>query len=184
MTRRRAVTPATDRLDGRRDFDFLAGRWRVRNRKLLNPAPGEPADWVEFDSEAESGPILSGLGNVDTYYTSDFPGLGEFHGFALRLFDPDAGLWRIWWASSAGRGRLDPPLAGRFTDGIGRFEGDDHVAGRAVRVRFRWSDVTQTSARWEQAFSFDAGRTFETNWEMRFHRLAPLSDGGRVSRER
>lgn len=164
------MTGVSGQRDGSRDFDFLAGTWRVKNRKLRDPAPGEPADWVEFDSEAESRPILGGLGNVDTYYAADFPARGEFHGFVLRLFDPAAGLWRIWWASSAGRGRLDPPLAGRFTNGEGRFEGGDHVDGHPVKVRFRWSDVTATSARWQQSFSFDDGRTFEPNWVMEFSR--------------
>jgi hypothetical protein len=164
------MTGATGRRDGRRDFDFLAGTWRVRNRKLRDPAPGAPADWVEFDAEAESQPILGGLGNVDTYYAPDFPGRGKFHGFALRLYDPATGLWRIWWASSAGRGRLDPPLAGRFTNGEGHFEGEDHVDGYPVKVRFRWSEVTAMSARWQQLFSFDGGRTLELNWVMEFSR--------------
>ena len=155
--------------DGRHDFDFLAGTWRIRNRKRRDPAAEASTDWVEFASEAESRPILGGLGNVDTYYADAFPGRGEFHGLALRLFDPGTGLWRIWWASGAGHGQLDPP-EGRFTDGEGHFEGEDELDGRPITVRFRWSDVTPTSARWQQSFSFDGGGTFEPNWVMHFHR--------------
>jgi hypothetical protein len=165
------MTAEAERLDGRRDFDFLAGTWQVRNRVLRTPEPGEPAHWVEFDSEVESRPILGGLGNVDTYYAPDFRGRGEFHGVALRLFDRSTELWRIWWASNGDRGTLDPPLEGRFHDGEGHFEGHDDVAGRAVKVRFRWSDLTPTSARWEQSFSFDEGRTFDVNWVMEFSRI-------------
>jgi len=161
---------AVDASAGRRDFDFLAGTWHVRNRTLRTRAPGAPSDWVEFDSEAESRPVLGGLGNVDTYYAPAFPARGEVHGLALRLYDPESGLWRIWWASSVAPGRLDPPLAGRFTDGQGHFEGDDHVDGRPIRVRFTWSEITPTSARWEQAFSFDGGHTFQVNWVMEFTR--------------
>jgi hypothetical protein len=46
------------------------------------------------------------------------------------------------------------------------------IDGREVRLRFFWKDITQSSARWEQAFSFDGGRTFETNWVMDFERVS------------
>jgi hypothetical protein len=39
-------------------------------------------------------------------------------------------------------------------------------------VRFDWTDITRTSARWQQSFSFDGGRTFEPNWIMEFVRIA------------
>jgi hypothetical protein len=164
------VTGPRDQHDGRRDFDFLTGSWRVRNRSLRPRKPGSPPEWVEFESEAESRPILGGLGNIDTYHVRDFPARGEFHGFAFRLYEPATGLWRIWWASTVAPGALDPPLAGRFTDGEGHFEGDDHVDARPIKVRFKWSEITPTSARWQQAFSFDRGRTFEVNWVMEFSR--------------
>ena len=152
------------------DFDFLEGSWRVKNRKVRDPRAGASADWIEFDSEVESRSVLGGLGNMDTYEALDLPGSGRFHGLALRLFEPATGLWRIWWASSAGNGCLDPPLTGRFVEGEGLFAGDDYLAGHPIQVRFVWSEITNVSARWEQAFSFDGGRSFAVNWVMEFSR--------------
>lgn len=57
-----------------------------------------------------------------------------------------------------------------FFDGAGIFYGDDTHDGRLVRVRFIWSHITPTSARWEQAFSVDGEQTWETNWVMEFTR--------------
>ena len=43
----------------------------------------------------------------------------------------------------------------RFKNGIGTFFGDTMLNGKPVRVRFIWSQITPTSARWEQAYSAD-----------------------------
>ena len=45
------------------------------------------------------------------------------------------------------------------------------LEGRPIRVRFLWSRITDTSARWEQAFSLDGGGSWETNWIMDFTRV-------------
>ena len=58
---------------GRHDFDFLFGTWRIHNRKLVDPLAEPPNDWIEFEAWSEARPILSGLGNVDTYGAPDFP---------------------------------------------------------------------------------------------------------------
>lgn len=167
----RAAVPTADRVDGRHDFDFLFGEWRIANRKLEDPLAEEPTRWLEFEATSETRPILGGLGNYDTYSAPGFPGRPGYHGFALRLFDPETGLWRIWWASTVGRGRLDTPVVGRFRNGAGRFGCDDVLRGRAVKVRFDWKDITPSSARWEQSFSFDDGESFETNWIMELTRV-------------
>ena len=71
----------------------------------------------------------------------------------------------------AGQFPLDPPVRGRFQDGVGTFLADETFNGKPIRVRFTWSKITPASAHWEQAFSPDAGATWETNWVMDFTRL-------------
>jgi hypothetical protein len=44
------------------------------------------------------------------------------------------------------------------------------LAGNPITVRFKWSNITEASARWQQSFSFDGGTTFAVNWVMEFSR--------------
>jgi len=39
-------------------------------------------------------------------------------------------------------------------------------------MRFIWSQITASSARWDQSSSEDAGKTWDTNWIMEFRRVA------------
>jgi len=54
--------------------------------------------------------------------------------------------------------------------GIGNFYADDTLRGKPVRVRYTWSQITPNSAHWEQAYSPDGGKSWETNWKMEFER--------------
>jgi hypothetical protein len=166
--------PARNAADPRHDFDFFFGSWRQTNRKRVKPLVKGDNEWVEFESWTDARPILGGLGNIDTFKAPDLPGRPNFEGFSLRLVEPGTGLWRIWWASTIGNGQLDPPVVGRFQDGIGLFECDDVIDGVPVTVRFTWKD-TADSATWEQSFSFDGGGIWDTNWVTRHTRAANYS---------
>ncbi len=151
------------------DFDFLPGLWRVANRKLANTLDPACDEWLEFEATSEARAILGGVGNIDHLRVEG----QDYEGFSLRLYDPDEDVWRIWWSSTARPGRLDPPVEGRFdSEGRARFECDDVLEGVPIRMRFDWSEITGTSARWEQAFSFDGGDTWKTNWVMLLSRDA------------
>jgi hypothetical protein len=96
---------------------------------------------------------------------------GDSRGVALRAYDPATASWAIWWVDSRSpHGVLDPPVKGRFEKNVGTFYSDGVINGKAVRTRFTWSQIKSDSARWEQVFSYDAGKTWDTNWMMEFRR--------------
>ena len=173
---RRAAEPEDPRLPmPTDDFDFLVGRWKVSHRRLSAPMSGSD-DWSEFSGTAVARTYFNGGVSIDEFH---FPTLGS-RGLTVRLFDPRARTWSIYWLSSRD-GRLQPPVHGGFDGGIGEFYGDDVHGGRAVRVRYLWSNISERSARWEQAFSADGGEIWETNWQMNLTRTAHDPDGRHVA---
>jgi hypothetical protein len=153
--------------DGSHDFDFQTGRWRIRNERLVKRLQG-CTEWETFEAVQHARLLPGGLGNIDDFITDHWPG---FVGMSLRLYDPRTRQWSIYWATNQ-TGTLYPPVVGAFHDGVGVFEGRDEENGQPVRVRFTWSNITPTSARWEQEFSPDEGRTWEKNWIMLMTREA------------
>ncbi|WP_291834358.1 DUF1579 domain-containing protein [Brevundimonas sp.] len=149
------------------DFDFQTGDWRVRHRKLKGRLVGS-TEWVEFGGTCRAVGLMAGEANVEDQMLEDPD--GAYRAAAFRRRDPATGVWSIWWHDGRSS-QVDPPVQGRFEDGVGRFFAEDSLDGRPIRVRFTWSDITPTRARWEQAFSADGGATWEVNWIMTFERV-------------
>ena len=169
LVRRQSLTSRHDfyrdtQKSGTGDFDFSTGSSDVRHRRLRQWLAG-CGEWEEFSATTECWQLVGGAANVDELQVPE----RGFTRLSLRLLDPERGEWTIYWANSRD-GRLQPPVTGRFRDGVGLFYGDDTHEGRAVRVRYTWSAITPVSARWDQAFSSDQGQTWEVNWIMEFTR--------------
>jgi len=148
-----------------RDFDFEFGEWTVQHRTLR-----PDGTWLEFNGTSVTRPAMGGMANVEEN-VFDKPG-GIARGMAMRTYDTKTDLWAIWWVDGRDpHGALDPPVKGRFVDGVGTFYSDSLVNGKSVRTRFIWSKITARTAKWEQALSMDAGATWETNWVMEFSRV-------------
>jgi hypothetical protein len=153
--------------DGAHDFDFLHGTWRIHNRRLREPLAGSE-EWYQFEGRSVERPFWDGRGNFEEY-EAILPDGTTLQGVALRLYDPQAGRWTIHWSNRA-TGTLDPPMTGAFRDGRGEFYSHEDYRGRMILVRFFWTSAGPDAARWEQAFSADGGRSWETNWIMEFSR--------------
>ena len=148
--------------DGSHDFDFQTGHWRIRNERLVKRLQA-CTEWEVFEATQQAQLLPRGLGNLDNFVTDHWPG---FAAISVRLYDPHTRLWSIRWATNRD-GAMGPPVVGAFReDGVGVFEGHDVEEGQPILVRFTWSAITPTSARWEQEFSGDEGRTWEKNWIM------------------
>ena len=157
-------------LSGLHDFDHKVGKWIAHHKRLKERLAGNH-EWVEFDGTQTCWLLMDGYANVDENVMG-IPG-GEYRGVTLRAYDPASGQWAIWWLDGRNPfGSLEPPVKGRFVNGVGTFYADDTLRGKPIKVRFVWSDITPTSAHWEQAFSPDGGKTWETNWITDF-RKAP-----------
>jgi hypothetical protein len=152
---------------GRADFDFLFGDWWVHNRRLKARLQ-DSTEWEEFPSLCRARPILGGLGNLDEF-TIEAPS-GRVEAVTVRLYSPKSQEWSIYWAASSGGGRFDVPMVGRFDGARGEFYSQEVFEGRHIFNRFIWTVVSSEACRWEQAFSVDGGRTWETNWIMEFTR--------------
>ena len=152
------------------DFDFIIGSWRVKHCRLKERLVG-CKEWVEFDGDSSTRKILGGLGNLEDNYLA-LPE-GAYRAVALRSFNTATKQWSIWWLDGRTPGAIDTPVVGQFADGKGIFYAEDQLNGQPIKIRFTWSVPEPERPRWEQAFSRDAGVTWETNWAMTFTRLVP-----------
>lgn len=144
------------------DFAFLAGEWRISNRRLL--APG--GDWDIFDGEATVRSLLDGLASIEELRIP----ARTFAGMGVRTFHIETGLWADHWVSGR-NGVVNEPMMGRFVDGVGTFTGEDVDDGVTTLARGVWDRITPTSCRWHQATSSDGGATWDLNWEMDWTRV-------------
>lgn len=154
-----AARPAEPARDGQHDFDFEFGTWKTHLSRLLHPLTGSRT-WVEYEGTSVVRKVWNGRANLAELEAHGRAGRLEV--LSLRLYNPDAHQWGLNITSSAS-GVLSPAAVGEFRNGRGDFVDEEVIGGRTILVRFEISDVTPKTYRVEQAFSQDAGRTWEVN---------------------
>jgi hypothetical protein len=154
---------------GPRDFDAFLGHWQVRHRRLEQRLVGSN-DWEEFDGTSRWQSILGGSANFNE---SVVQRSGEtYRSLGLRAFDARTNVWTDWSLSGRDPTKISVDGVGGFANGIGTFFADDTFADKPIRVRGIFTPLTPQSMRWEQAFSPDGGRTWETNYVMEHTRMS------------
>lgn len=164
--------PAPD--DAEHAFDFDIGTWKTHSTRLLHPLAGS-TEWIQMDGVTVVRPVWGGKGNI-AELEADGP-KGHLQLLSLRLYDPTAHQWNLNFATS-GVGILNVagnaqsvPMIGRFEHRRGEFYDQESFNGRTIWVRFLIQPLSPTTARSEQAFSDDNGKTWETNWINEYTRL-------------
>ena len=151
------------------DFSFLVGKWSVLNRRLKERL-NNCEEWIEFQAEMETKPILNGLGLMDEMKSSYFG--EEFIGLSIRMFNPASNTWTIYWADTAHPAiGLKEQVVGVFKNGMGEFFGKEMYKDKEVKLRFIWTKPSVDTAKWEQAYYDEINTKWETNWTMLFTAL-------------
>src|SRR5215467_7522744 len=152
--------------DGRHDFDFEFGDWKMHLSRRQKPLTGSNA-WIQYEGTSIVRKVWNGAANLGEIEL-DGPG-GHIEGLSLRTYNPESRQWNVHFANSAS-GVLGDAMVGGFRDGRGEFYDQESYDGRAIFVRFVFSDITPKSFKFEQAFSDDGGKTWEPNWIATFTR--------------
>ncbi len=158
-----------------RAFDALVGSWKVLNRRKKGDyssplvASDATVEWEEFSGHDRFELQLEGRALVE-YWEAIIPSGVRALGYSVKAYEPATNQWSIIWIDN--RNPLDlRPLWGTFQDGVGSFfQMIETADGQPLHVRYIWDEMTATTARWRQAFSFDEGATWDTNWIMEFTR--------------
>ena len=158
--------------DGAHHFDFEIGSWNIHLSRLQDRLAGSTT-WVEFDGTSVTRKVWNGRANLEEFET-DSP-TGHIEGLTLRLYNPQSHQWSIYWANGKDA-TLGQPMIGEFKNGRGEFFDQEFWKGRAVFVRFIWSNTTTNKPHFEQSFSDDGGKTWEVNWITNQTRVRDESD--------
>jgi hypothetical protein len=147
------------------DFDYQLGSWTAINRRMKHRWTANP-EWETFSGHDRYEILMDGMVNLDVVV---FPQKG-FSGTTVRVFNLARRQWFIYWISSKD-GVLTPPMIGGYNGNRGVFYGDDTDDGVLIKARYIRTKQPPNGERWEQAFSRDGGKTWETNWTADFTRV-------------
>ncbi|GAA2701726.1 hypothetical protein [Nonomuraea recticatena] len=158
--------PADDYADKLMLFGQFIGSWDVEwSGTDLNGRPAQAKGELHF------GWVLGGRAVQDIWIV---PGRHEalpsgrlraFHGTTVRFYDPELDAWRSTWIE---------PINARVRRFIGRPANGDIVLLSDEDdpwLRWRFTDITDRSARWQGEISYDAGANWVLEEEMRLTRI-------------
>ena len=149
--------------DGSHDFDFLIGNWKAHVRVLPDRLNGS-TQWFEYDGISNHKKVLDTSANFEEFNAGPDSRGKMNKGQTLRMYNPETHQWSIYLLD-LDKGELDtPPVVGEFNGNRGEFYNQDHYKGRAILVRYVWLNLSPSSARMDQSWSADGGKSWEVNW--------------------
>ena len=152
-----------DQHDGSHDFDFLIGNWKAHLRRLPDRLVGSH-DWIEYDGTSNHKKLLDSNSNFEEFDVDNSEKHLHIKGQTLRLYNSEAHQWSIYLLD-VHKGVLSlPPVVGQFNGKRGEFFDQEEYKGRMILVRYVWLNISPKSARMEQSFSPDGGKSWEVNW--------------------
>ncbi len=155
-----AASPEISKKD--RIYDWLIGSWKAR-----------VVDYTEDGSKRESrgewhfSYVLEGRAVQDVWISppclerkEDTPKLGNRYGTSIRSFNPTDKKWYVTWIN---------PVSGALNQLVARTEGGKIIQegrdGDGNIMRWVFSDIKDTSARWYGERSMDGGETWNLEAE-------------------
>ncbi|MBV8115302.1 MAG: hypothetical protein JO300_11200 [Silvibacterium sp.] len=158
-----AAVLAGPQRDGSHDFDFLIGDWKAHVRRLPDRLVGSNT-WIEYDGISNHKKILDSNANFEEFDVRNTEKNLRIKAQTLRLYNPQSHQWSIYLVD-VDNGTLSlPPVVGQFDGNRGEFYDQEDWKGRAILVRYVWLNISPKSARMEQSFSPDGGKSWEVNW--------------------
>jgi hypothetical protein len=142
---------------------LLVGDWKAHVRRLPDRLNNSNV-WVEYDGISNHHKILDSNSNFEEFDVTSTDKKLRIKAQTLRLYNPTTRQWSIYLVD-VDNGTLGlPPVVGSFNGNRGEFFDQEQYKGRAILVRYVWLNISPKSARMEQSFSPDGGKTWEVNW--------------------
>lgn len=120
--------------------------------------------WDVYDGISNHHKLLDTSTNFEEFDVRSADGKLHIKGPTLRTYNPATQQWSIYLLD-LDKGEVDaPPVVGQFQGKPGEFYHQEAFQGRVILVRYVWLDLGPKSARMEQSWSVDGGKSWELNW--------------------
>ena len=144
-------------------MEHLFGNWKAHVRRLPDRLVGSN-NWIEYNGISNHKKLLDSNANFEEFEVDSPEKHLHIKAQTLRLYNPDTRQWSIYLLDLDKGVLSTPPVVGEFNGNRGEFYDQEQYKGRSILVRYVWLNISPKSARMEQSFSADGGKTWETNW--------------------
>ena len=147
--------------DGHNGFDFLLGSWKIHYTRQRDACDGTSSVRAFWGGGAN-------LEDRELHCGSQ-----PVHEVSLRLFDTAKHQWMLYYGTERDGLALGLPKTGRFgANGTGDFFAPGVRNGKSGLVRYQWTS-RNGDPRFEESFSADNGRSWETELTAEYTRATP-----------